>query len=283
MAELTHFTREGLRFDVRDGGPADGPVVILLHGFPQDSTSWDRVAPLLHAQGLRTLAPDQRGYSPGARPSAVSSYAQPELVADVLALADAAGAHRFHLVGHDWGGAIVWNTAIAEPQRVSSLTVLSTPHPSALGRALRTPGQLGRSWYIGAFQVPKLPELVFAGRAGSLLRRSGVPDEAAQHYDERFATPQDMRGPINWYRATVRSSGLTRGSNAAAFVRVPTTFVWGNRDFALGRTAAEHTADYVAAPYRFVELDASHWLPEREPEAVASAVVERVSGDDAAG
>ena len=282
MAELTHFTRAGLRFDVRDGGPADGPVVILLHGFPQDSMSWDRVAPLLHAQGLRTLAPDQRGYSPGARPSAVSAYAQEELVADILALADTAGAQRFHLVGHDWGGAVAWNTAIAEPERVSSVTVLSTPHPSALGRALRTPGQLGRSWYIGAFQIPMLPERVFAGRAGSLMRRSGVPEQAARHYDQKFATPRDLRGPINWYRATVRFSGLTRGSGDATLVRVPTTFVWGNRDFALGRTAAQHTADHVAAPYRFVELDASHWLPEREPKAVASAVVDRVLGDDAA-
>ena len=283
MAELPYFTRKGLRFDVRDGGPATGPVVILLHGFPQDATSWDQVAPLLHGRGLRTLAPDQRGYSPGARPSAVRAYAQKELVADVLALADAAGAERFHLVGHDWGGALAWNTALAQPQRVHSLTVLSTPHPAALRRALRTPDQLRRSWYIGAFQVPALPELVFAGRAGSLLLRSGVPQHAARHYDERFATPHDMRGPINWYRAAARSAGLTRGSDAGSFVRVPTTFVWGSRDFALGRTAAEHTVDYVAAPYRFVELDASHWLPEREPTAVADAVVERVLGDDAAG
>lgn len=277
MVSLTHFTRQGLRFDVRDEGPEDGPVVILLHGFPQDSTSWDAVVGSLHARGLRTLVPDQRGYSPHARPAGISSYRLDELVADVLALADAAGADRFHLVGHDWGGAVAWQSAHAASNRVATLTVLSTPHPSALGQALRTPGQLVKSWYMAAFQIPEIPERWLAGRIGKMLRGSGVPETAAAHYDRRFATAQDLRGPINWYRATVPFGGLAQPDDDKARIRVPTTYVWGNRDFALGRTAAERTAQHVAGPYRFIELDGGHWLPELHPEQVASAVVERIA------
>lgn len=118
--DLSTFSRAGLTFDVQDGGPRDGAVVVLLHGFPQDSSSWELVAPRLHDAGLRTLAPDQRGYSPGASPREVSAYRGPELVADVLALMDAAGAERVHLVGHDWGGAVAWLVAQRAPHRLAS-------------------------------------------------------------------------------------------------------------------------------------------------------------------
>lgn len=276
MDALTQFSRQGLHFDVRDQGPSDGPVVILLHGFPEDSSSWAAVAPRLHEQGLRTLAPDQRGYSADARPRAVRAYRQDELVEDVLALADAAGAERFHLVGHDWGGAVAWAVAIAAPGRVASLTVLATPHPAALRAAMVRSGQLLRSWYIGAFQMPGLPERFLAGRVGSVMRRAGLPEAEARRYDERFRTAADLRGPINWYRAAARSAGLMGRSRADQVVKVPTTYVWGNRDAALGRAAAQTSGRHVTGPYRFVELDSSHWLPEEQPEAVAAAILERV-------
>lgn len=116
MERITQFTRDGLTFDVRDEGPLDGAGVVLLHGFPEDSSSWNRVAPLLHAHGLRTIAPDHRGYSPGARPSGVAAYHLDELVADVLALLDAVG-EPVHLVGHDWGGGVAWQVAGQHPER----------------------------------------------------------------------------------------------------------------------------------------------------------------------
>ena len=195
MTRIQNFTRQGLRFDVIDQGPEDGPVVLLLHGFPQDAQCWGKVAEQLNAHGLRTLALDQRGYSPGARPTEVAAYRRQELSADALALADEAGAQRFHLVGHDWGGVLAWDIALRAPERVASLTVLSTPHPTALGHALKTAEQLKKSWYIGAFQIPALPERVLAGRVGSLTRRAGIPDEAVARYERRFATAEDLRGP----------------------------------------------------------------------------------------
>lgn len=264
------FRHQGLTFDVRDGGPAEGEVVLLLHGFPQDATSWRHVEPLLHAAGLRTLAPDQRGYSPRAAPRATAAYRLPALVGDAVALADAAGARRVHVVGHDWGGAVAWALATAHPERVASLTVLSTPHPAALARALRGPDQLRRSWYIAAFQAPALPERILARRLGSLLQRGQVP--GAEHYARRFSTPQSLRGPVNWYRANPDLVTTTR----SAPVSVPTTYVWGTRDAALGPRAAELTAGQAAGEYRFVALDADHWLPEREADAVARAILDRV-------
>ena len=264
MTRITSFTRQGLTFDVLDQGPEDGPVVLLLHGFPQDARGWDDVAEQLNAQGLRTLAMDQRGYSSGARPTELAAYRREELSGDALALADEAGAERFHLVGHDWGGVLAWDIALRAPERVTSLTVLSTPHPTALGHALKTPDQLKKSWYIGMFQIPAAPERLLAGRVGTLTRRAGIPEEAAERYERRFATADDLRGPINWYRAMLRKDGVTGKNAGNGIITMPTTFVWGNRDPALGRTAAEETEVYVHAPYEFIELDAGHWLPQRE-------------------
>src|SRR5579875_2784646 len=130
------FTRDELTFDVTDSGPDDAPVVVLLHGFPQDRQAWGKVTPQLVDAGYRVLAPDQRGYSPGASPRGVSAYRLRELCGDVAALLDAAGAGQAHIVGHDWGGAVAWSFAGAHPHRVASCTVLSTPHPAALTWAM---------------------------------------------------------------------------------------------------------------------------------------------------
>ena len=123
VVEVDTFTRDGLTFDVLDAGPVDGDVVILLHGFPQDAHAWDAVTPVLGGTGLRTLAPWQRGYCPGATPREIERYEIGELVADVRALADAAGADRVHVVGHDWGGTVAVHLAAAAPETVSALVV----------------------------------------------------------------------------------------------------------------------------------------------------------------
>lgn len=267
---ITTLDHLGLVFDVTDGGPTDGTPVVLLHGFPADRSSWEAVSERLHAAGMRTYAPDQRGYSPGATPPDTADYRQEHLVGDVIALIDATGHDQVHLVGHDWGGAIAWLTAANHPERVASLTVLSTPHPAALARAFRTLGQLRRSWYMALFQLPVLPERAFSAGFRSLMVKSGLPIEDAERYAARRATPAGLRGPINWYRA--RQSSNVRAHR----VTVPTTYVWGSRDAALGRHAAELTREHVTGPYEFVELNASHWLPEKRPDECAAAIVRRI-------
>jgi pimeloyl-ACP methyl ester carboxylesterase len=270
---LTSFASDDLTFDVRDEGPLGGPVVIALHGFPQTSASWAGVVPPLVAAGYRVLAPDQRGYSPGARPRGVASYALRRTVGDVLALADAAGAERFHVVGHDWGAAVGWALAGRHPDRVTTLTAVSVPHPAALRRAF-VGSQALRSWYMLMFQVPGLAERLFRARDGAGVRRllagTGMPDPGPS---VRLLTdPDAATATLNWYRALRLPGDLRAGRTP-----VPTLYVWSDRDTALGRRAAEGTEEFVDGPYRFVVLaGVSHWVPEERPEELAALLLEHL-------
>lgn len=271
------FSRSGLWFDVREGGPVAGPPAVLLHGFPQFSCCWDRLAPLLHERGLRTLAPDQRGYSAGARPSAIRAYRLGELVADLIALLDARDLPRVHLVGHDWGAAVVWAAAATHPERVTSVTALSVPPGRAFLRALTSSRQLLRSWYVAAFQLPALPERLLTIRAAAPLAaaliHTGQEPALARRDAAALADPVALGAALNWYRALP----LARVGGPAAPMRVPALYVWGDHDPAVGRQAARLAAGAVAGPFRFVRLPgAGHWLPEAEPERVAVLVAEQV-------
>ncbi|MGB3258659.1 MAG: alpha/beta fold hydrolase [Ornithinimicrobium sp.] len=269
VQRLTEFEHEGLHFSVRDQGPRSGSVVVLLHGFPQDARAWDAVVPVLHAAGLRTLALEQRGYGPDNAPREARSYSLRAIAGDVLAMLDAAGVDRAHLAGHDWGGAVAWHLA-GTSDRIISTTVLSTPHPAALTWSFTRSLQGLSSYYMALFQLPALPERALAPRLRSFYLKSGLPDEHAARYADRFADPCALRGPINWYRAMLRHPAKTPRS------RVPTTYVWGNKDFALGSVAARRTASYARSEYRFLEIEAGHWLPETHAGLVAHEIVYRV-------
>ncbi|HKT05550.1 MAG TPA: alpha/beta fold hydrolase [Rugosimonospora sp.] len=279
---MESFTRAGLRFDVTDTGPEGAPAVVLLHGFPQAADCWSAITPALVGAGLRVLAPDQRGYSPGARPRGRRAYRMDELVADVVALLDAAGVARAHVVGHDWGGSVAWALAIWHPDRVATLTSLSTPHPAALLRSFVTSRQALHSWYMVAFQLPAAPEWLLApstpGRRAQFVRtltRAGLPADRAEIYADRFAAPGALGAAINWYRAIP----LLRPGALARRVTVPTLYLWGQRDQYLVAAPARRTADWVAGPYRLVELPgAGHWLPECNADTVAGLLLDHVRG-----
>jgi pimeloyl-ACP methyl ester carboxylesterase len=269
---LPSYSRAGLVFDVRAGGPGGGVPVVLLHGWPGGAGTWSDVEPELHRLGFATLTPDQRGYSPGARPQGTRSYAMGELVDDVVALLDGAEAPVAHLVGHDWGGAVGWAMAASHPDRLASLTVLSTPHPRAMARSLRSSDQALRSAYVAGFQLPILPERLLLARRGAVLRtvlrRSGLSAERAEAYVARQLEPGALTASLAWYRAL-----RVFGANPPGDITVPTRYVWSTRDTALGRRAAELTADHVRGPYHFEVLDGvSHWIPEECPALVASLV-----------
>lgn len=274
---MEHYERAGLVFDVRDLGPDDGVPVVCLHGFPQGPTAYDGVGRLLAAQGCRVLAPAQRGYSPGARPPGRSPYAVRELVADVTALLDAAGVASAHLVGHDWGGAVAWALAAAEQPRVRSLTVLSTPHPAAMRQGVVAGSQALRSAYMAGFQLPHLPEAVLLARGGwalrQLLHRSGLPGDLAERYVEAMRPPGALSGALAWYRALVVPAP---GEAGVGQVRVPTSYLVGRRDPFFASASVWATGAQVDASYELRELDAGHWLPETQPEAVASTVLGHV-------
>jgi pimeloyl-ACP methyl ester carboxylesterase len=268
-----------LRFRGWAAGPADGRLVLLLHGFPQTSWCWRRVLPALAGAGYRAVAFDQRGYSPGARPEGVEHYGVEHLVADVLAVADDMGGHRFDLVGHDWGGMVAWHLAGRYPDRLRSLAVLSTPHPAAFRAAFQDPSsqQLARSAYVAAFRAVDHPEeaLLAGGGAGlrALFASTGLPEEEAAPYLAELGEPSALGAAIAWYKA----AGLDSVEGLAP-AGCPTLYVWGAEDPVLVRETAMATGAHVGGPYRFVALEgAGHWLPELHADQVVPALLDHLA------
>ncbi len=268
---LTSVGRVGLHFDICDSGPIDGAPVVLLHGFPQDHRSWGLVSALLHAQGYRTFAPDQRGYSPGARPRRRRDYRTSELVADTVALIDAIGPGPVHLVGHDWGAAVAWLVAAQRPDLLQSLTAVSVPHPQAFVTAMLTSTQGLKSWYMYVFQLPWLPERALtADTWARSLRSTGMPEPAVSRDAALMSDPDTARGGLQWYRALP----FTQPNAVRTKITVPTLFVWSDGDSAVDRKGAELTRRYVSGPYTYLVLPGiSHWIPEEAPNRLTEAMI----------
>lgn len=275
-------------FDARAAGPSDGEVVFLLHGFPQTSYSFRHQISALAGAGYRAVAPDQRGYSPGARPPSVEDYALTHVVGDLIGMADALGCKSFHLVGHDWGGAVAWVAATRFPVRIKSLTVLSTPHFGAFGAALADSSseQARKSSYFQVFGAEGAEERFLANNAAflrSIFQGAGLSQEEIQVYVDALGTPAAMRAALNWYGALNlnRSSSPLAGSSPnvppVAPIRVPTLYVWSTEDVAFSRSVAEATRNHVAGPYRFEVLDGvSHWVPEQAAERVSELLLSHI-------
>jgi pimeloyl-ACP methyl ester carboxylesterase len=259
-------------FDAFVAGPSDGELVLLLHGFPESAAEWQRVMPQLADAGYFAVAPNQRGYSPGARPAGVDAYHITHLVEDVLGIADALGSRDFHLIGHDWGALVAWAVAAWHPDRVRTLTIVSVPHPRPFAEARASdPDQRDRSEYIATFREPDAGERLFLDNDAAILRLAvseAGPEIAAEHV-RVLTDPGAMTAALNYYRAW--------GSDLDSIgpIAVPTLFVWSTDDVALGRVAAEATQDYVTGPYRFEVLEGlSHWIPEVAPDELSRMTLE---------
>ena len=202
-----------------------------------------------------------------------------DLVGDVVALIDSAGVDRAHLVGHDWGGGVAWMVAATRPDRLRTLTVASAPHPRAVVNAMLTSRQLLQAWHVGFFQSRWLPEAAIRSRDGrlavSVLKRSGLSDDLAREYVDRFNDdPHALAAALRWYRAMPLDivTGLRTGP-----ITVPTTYVWSTGDVALGRRAAEQTGRWVTGPFDFKILEGiSHWIPEQAPDELSACILERI-------
>jgi len=277
---------EGLRipvgelvFDGVADGPADGEAVLLLHGFPETWREWRHQIKALAAAGYRAVAFDQRGYSPDARPAEVDAYRSEHLVADVLAVANHVGAQRFHLVGHDWGGAVAWQVGGRHGERLRTLTVVSTPHPAAFRTSIQSGEQREKSSYMLFFRSPEAEDALLADDAAmlrNLYEASGLPaDDAAEHLAV-MRLRSALTGGLNWYRAA--DVGLVGG---LAPITTPTMYVWGTDDAALGREAAEATGACVAGPYRFEVLEGvNHWVPEVAAEDLDRLLLEHLASPE---
>ena len=269
----TTIRANGLTFNARTAGPADGQLVILLHGFPQTSYEWRKQMPVLARAGYHVVAPDQRGYSPGARPTADADYTMDHMVADTIAIADRFHARKFHLVGHDWGAGVAWATAIEHPDRLRSLTAVSVPHPAAYAKASENPAgeQSRKKGYINTFAAPGAA----AGLASEGFLRAAfgttATDADIAEYMKVLGTTEAMNAALAWYRANDLRTGLGTG---APKVKVPTLFVYGTADCCLGRDAADLTKNYVDAPYNYEVLDGvTHWIPEAANVDLAAILV----------
>jgi pimeloyl-ACP methyl ester carboxylesterase len=264
-------TGPGLVFDCSVGGKDDAPLVLMLHGFGVSRHFWDKQVPALADEGYFALAPNQRGYSPGARPDPkdLDAYRIDRLVQDALDIVAAAGHgdKRFHLVGHDWGGSLSWIIAARHPERLRSLTMLSRPHPASFLRALAMPDgeQKRRSGHHTAFLEPDAVPKLLADNCEWLRSRhmrQGMPQAATDAHMSVLGNEPALEAALAWYR----SSGPRQPLGP---IKVPTLYLWGDNDDTVGRVAAEGTGEFVDAPYHFEVLPGvGHYAADQVPDRV---------------
>lgn len=273
-------TRSGFTFTTDAAGPAGGALVLLLHGFPESRHSWRAALPALAKAGYRAVAPDQRGYSPGARPDPkdLANYAFDKLIADAIDIADAAGAEgkRFHLVGHDWGGQVSWGVAGKHPDRLASLTILSRPHPSSFRRALlkEDGDQKHRSRHHRKFLEPETGPMLLEENARRLRRNlatQGVPDAAIEEHLGVLGNPEALEAALAWYRA---NKGLAADIGT---IRVPTLYIWGDADATVGPDAAHGTKEFVGAAYGMEVLPGvGHFVMDQAPAKAVELLLQHL-------
>ncbi len=279
---ITHRTivASGVDLHIAECGPTDGPLCLLLHGFPEYWGAWRHHMPALAARGYRVVAPDQRGYGTSAKPPRMRDYTIDLLAEDVVAVIDACGRDKAYVAGHDWGGVITWWLATQHGGRIHKACVLNVPHPVTMRRALLTSlRQLRRSWYILFFQLPLLPERAFAkgdfepmARAIARTARPGAfSEDDIRGLIAAWREPGAMRGMINWYRAALQAQPKVPADLA---IDVPLMLIWGERDHVLGAEMVEPSMKHVrhGRLERFPE--ATHWVLHEERERVVELLAE---------
>ena len=275
----------GLDFFAVEEGPENGPLVLLLHGFPELSRSWRHQLPALADAGWRAVAPDLRGYGRSGREG---PYDLRTLARDTAGLVRALGRERAVVVGHDWGGAVAWATAVYEPEVVDRLVVMNCPHPGVLASEIAlSPRQLRRSAYIFFFQLPWLPEWILTRKGASAIGRAlrggsyakeAWPRDETDRYRDAFLRPGAARAALGYYRAIFRHVLTMRRDGRARPVAAPTLVVWGARDRFLGRETVDpgKMAPYFAhgnvATIRFLE-EAGHFVQNEAPELVNAELI----------
>jgi epoxide hydrolase 4 len=272
--ESLTFQNGPVRIQAVAKGPANGPLLILLHGFPEFWYGWrHQISPLAEV-GFRVVVPDQRGYNRSSKPQGLKNYQLSCLTDDVLAIADQLGHQRFLLAGHDWGAMVAWHTAITHPDRVARLAILNVPHPAVIKRALkRRPQQLLRSWYMFFFQIPWLPEFLirfadFQSSKKSLVQSSrpgAFSPEDLEYYAKAWSQLGALTGMVNWYRALLRYPPKVDHGR----VTVPTRILWGVHDSFLLPVLARESVRYCSQGELITFENATHWLQHEEPERVS--------------
>lgn len=277
MAQISIVNKEvsGLTFKCRVAGDPSNEPVILLHGWPETSHMWVRLMEKLSAEGYYCLAPDQRGFSPQARPENVKDYDIRLLAGDIIGLADAFGIGNFQLIGHDWGSAIGWAVVALHPDRIKSWTAMSVPHIKAFSDALRfDKKQKKMSQYMAFFQWRGIPEWFLLKKDRLNLRKTwkkSSPEEL-QDYLDVIGNKPALKASLGYYRANYKTLKKGEGVDAFGDVKTPTLMLWGNKDIAIGLVGIDGTAQYMKGPYERIDLAAGHWLMQEAFEACAKPI-----------
>jgi pimeloyl-ACP methyl ester carboxylesterase len=282
MAQIETVNKDanGMTFKCRVAGDPSGEPVILLHGFPETSHMWIPLLERLSENGYYCIAPDQRGYSPQARPTDVKDYEIEELVSDVVALADAFGFDKFQLIGHDWGSAIGWGVVAFHPDRVKSWTALSVPHLKAFSDAVRfDKKQKKMSRYMGFFQLRGIAEWIMLRKDRAMLRKTWKKSsqEELQEYLKVIGNKPGLKAALAYYRANYKV--LKKGQKMDDYLelKTPTLLIWGKKDIAIGPVGVDGTAKYMKGPYERIDLDAGHWLMQEAFEEVATPILNHLN------
>jgi pimeloyl-ACP methyl ester carboxylesterase len=258
----------GISLRIEDHG--SGPAVLLLHGWPDSALLWRNQIPFLAAHGLRVIAPDLRGFGGSSRPPEVAAYALREVVADVTGVLDALGIEAAHVVGHDWGAAVAWLTAVRHPQRVLKLVAISVPHPLA-PRSMR---QNEMAWYQLLFQFTGIAEATIQHDGWAWLRALSRGDGDFERWVEDLSRPGALSASLNWYRANV-APRMPGPPPKLPPVKAPTLGIWSTNDYYLDGQRMQESGAYVEGPWRYEQITgASHWIPLDAPDELNTLLLE---------
>lgn len=283
--KIITIKNQDIQLEVRQAGPEDGELVILLHGFPECWNTWrHQIAPLA-AAGYLVVVPNMRGYGRSSKPQDYARYRLDELITDLEALRQHYARDRFHLAGHDWGGAVAWWYALHHEAKLASLTILNLPHPFAfLSKLKGNIKQMLKSWYIFYFQLPFVPEFLlkrfnfFALK--QVLKRSscsGAYDaEDFQNLTQAWSEPGALTAMLNYYRALIRNLELP---NIDGKLHLPVRILWGKRDLALSVQGAHESMAFLTNGELFVYDDATHWLAHDKPDEVTAKMLEHFAAN----
>jgi pimeloyl-ACP methyl ester carboxylesterase len=266
----------GIKLRCHTAGPMDGPLVLLLHGFPARWSTWRVPMRALAAKGFFVVAPDLRGFGESDKPADVDAYSIARVADDVAAIIHAFGRERACVAGHDFGGGATWATAMLRPEVVTRIAILNSVHPVGYARQMRKWSQLKRSWYVFLFQLPRLPEWFLARDGYGFVRRSlaedGLAPEVVDDLLEGLRPPGAVEAAVNWYRASFRD-GIRKRTKPAR-VNIPALVIWGDEDRYLDPELATPPADWVTGARVAHVPGASHWVQHDAPDAVTTLLAE---------
>ena len=278
--EIRHEWVQGDGVRLRVARAGEGPPVVLLHGFPEDSRTWKHQIAALVASGHSVAVPDQRGYLESDRPTDAGAYLMKHLVADVAAVVRSTGHGTAHVVGHDWGGVVAWTFAATHPQLLEKLVILNAPHPELYRRELGKSRQALRAWYVLLFRIPRLSEWLLSARDFKAVRdlfgkrpaKPAFTQEEIDGYVDALSRPGALTAALRWYRDN--ASAEAQRASRPVRTQAPTLVIWGMRDSALVPELLDGL-DEVAPNVRIHRIAAaSHWVQNEAPDEVNRAIID---------